>query len=134
MGVKVESAPGASGSRPAKRPREEAFVRPEEMPKPSRKESVRNLAEVHKPLAEDYKPGTTPDLTEIDERVKKGRQQRLTMQRFPNTFGMRRGSFVGGQICDICLSFNRHEFVLFFQKFSLKFECLPVWAILLVKN
>jgi hypothetical protein len=46
----------------------------------------------------------------------------------------RRGPVVGGQICDICLSVNRGEFVLFFKKFSLKFECLPFWAILLVKN
>jgi hypothetical protein len=44
------------------------------------------------------------------------------------------GPVVGGQICDICLSVNRREFVLFFQTFSLKFECLPFWAILLVKN
>jgi hypothetical protein len=50
------------------------------------------------------------------------------------TIDWRRGPVVGGQICDICLSVNCREFVLLFQKFSLKFECLPFWAILLVKN
>jgi hypothetical protein len=75
VGVKDESAPGSSGSRTAKQPREEAFVRSEEVSKPSRKESVGNLAEVHKPLAEDHKPGTSPDLTEID---REGRERKAT--------------------------------------------------------
>jgi hypothetical protein len=45
-----------------------------------------------------------------------------------------RGPDVGGQICDICLSVTPCEFVIYFRKFSLKFECLPFWAILLDKN